>query len=139
MRVRDMEKIRVLFVCMGNICRSPTAHGIFRRFVEQEGLADRILMIHKGRSVLSGDLLEITARHRAHSVLVRVDGDVGTLNGVTSAQPTRDHVELTLDKDATPQQILTQLLEQGKTVHRFEVATPSLHEIFLDVVGEADA
>jgi len=27
------EKIKVLFVCMGNICRSPTAHGVFRKLV----------------------------------------------------------------------------------------------------------
>jgi protein-tyrosine phosphatase len=33
---------RVLFVCMGNICRSPTAEGVFRRLVEEEGLAQRI-------------------------------------------------------------------------------------------------
>jgi protein-tyrosine phosphatase len=33
---------RVLFVCTGNICRSPTAEGVFRRLVEQAGLADRI-------------------------------------------------------------------------------------------------
>ena len=32
----------VLFVCMGNICRSPTAHAVFERLVEQAGLADRI-------------------------------------------------------------------------------------------------
>ena len=37
-----MEKIRVLFVCMGNICRSPTAHGVFRHRVEEAGLTDRI-------------------------------------------------------------------------------------------------
>ena len=34
--------IRVLFVCMGNICRSPTAHGVFAALVEAAGLADRI-------------------------------------------------------------------------------------------------
>jgi protein-tyrosine phosphatase len=34
--------IRVLFVCMGNICRSPTAQGVFRRMVEQAGLTERI-------------------------------------------------------------------------------------------------
>lgn len=34
--------IAVLFVCMGNICRSPTAHGVFRQRVDQAGLADRI-------------------------------------------------------------------------------------------------
>ncbi len=38
-----MKKISVLFVCMGNICRSPTAHGVFRALIEQEGLADRIV------------------------------------------------------------------------------------------------
>lgn len=37
-----MEKVGVLFVCMGNICRSPTAEGVFRRLVEEEGLSERI-------------------------------------------------------------------------------------------------
>lgn len=34
--------IKVLFVCMGNICRSPTAHGVFRKLVQDEGLMERI-------------------------------------------------------------------------------------------------
>ena len=33
--------IRILFVCTGNICRSPTAEGVFRHLVEKEGLSDR--------------------------------------------------------------------------------------------------
>jgi protein-tyrosine phosphatase len=33
---------RVLFVCTGNICRSPTAEGVFRKLVADAGLADRI-------------------------------------------------------------------------------------------------
>lgn len=32
--------VKVLFVCMGNICRSPSAEGVFRDLVEREGLAD---------------------------------------------------------------------------------------------------
>ena len=36
------SKTRVLFVCMGNICRSPTAEGVFRYYAEQAGLADRL-------------------------------------------------------------------------------------------------
>jgi len=35
-------KIRVLFVCMGNICRSPTAEGVFRKLVEEAGLLARV-------------------------------------------------------------------------------------------------
>ncbi|MGV6827549.1 MAG: low molecular weight protein-tyrosine-phosphatase [bacterium] len=34
--------IKVLFVCMGNICRSPTAHGVFRKIVEDRELASKI-------------------------------------------------------------------------------------------------
>jgi len=34
--------IKVLFVCMGNICRSPTAEGVFRHTVHEAGLADKI-------------------------------------------------------------------------------------------------
>ncbi|HEC05695.1 MAG TPA: low molecular weight phosphotyrosine protein phosphatase [Thiolapillus brandeum] len=32
------SSVSVLFVCMGNICRSPTAHGVFRKIVRDEGL-----------------------------------------------------------------------------------------------------
>jgi len=34
--------IKVLFVCMGNICRSPTAEGVFRHVVSKAGLSHRI-------------------------------------------------------------------------------------------------
>ena len=34
--------VKVLFVCMGNICRSPTAQGVFERLVEQTGLLQHI-------------------------------------------------------------------------------------------------
>ena len=34
--------VSVLFVCLGNICRSPTAEGVFRAMVETEGLSNRI-------------------------------------------------------------------------------------------------
>lgn len=34
--------MKVLFVCLGNICRSPTAEGVFRRALEQAGLADDV-------------------------------------------------------------------------------------------------
>jgi protein-tyrosine phosphatase len=33
-----MDKVKVLFVCMGNICRSPTAHGVFRALVQANNL-----------------------------------------------------------------------------------------------------
>ncbi|MES9872192.1 MAG: low molecular weight protein-tyrosine-phosphatase [Candidatus Sedimenticola sp. 6PFRAG7] len=40
--------VRVLFVCMGNICRSPTAHGVFEALVEREGLSHIITVDSAG-------------------------------------------------------------------------------------------
>lgn len=42
------KKISVLFVCMGNICRSPTAEAVFRHYVESAGLSEHILIDSAG-------------------------------------------------------------------------------------------
>jgi protein-tyrosine phosphatase len=34
--------VRILFVCLGNICRSPTAEGVMRHLLREEGLEDRV-------------------------------------------------------------------------------------------------
>ena len=38
----EINKVAVLFVCMGNICRSPTGEGVFRHYVAQSGHAEQI-------------------------------------------------------------------------------------------------
>lgn len=40
--------VSVLFVCMGNICRSPTAEGVFRKVVADAGLADTVFVDSAG-------------------------------------------------------------------------------------------
>lgn len=40
--------MKILFVCMGNICRSPTAHGVFRHMVREAGLQERIRVSSAG-------------------------------------------------------------------------------------------
>jgi len=43
-----MEKIKVLFVCMGNICRSPTAEGVFTKIISEKNLASRFAVDSAG-------------------------------------------------------------------------------------------
>ena len=43
-----MSKVSVLFVCLGNICRSPTAHGVFEHFVSVQGLSGVIMVDSAG-------------------------------------------------------------------------------------------
>ncbi|MDD5322886.1 MAG: low molecular weight phosphotyrosine protein phosphatase [Methylococcales bacterium] len=43
-----MEKIKVLFVCMGNICRSPTAEGVFAKLIREQNLEELFLLDSAG-------------------------------------------------------------------------------------------
>ncbi len=43
-----LQPVRVCFVCLGNICRSPTAEGTMRRLVETQGLAEHIAIDSAG-------------------------------------------------------------------------------------------
>jgi ABC-2 type transport system ATP-binding protein len=101
---------------------------------EVEELCDRILMINKGRSVLYGNLSEIKARYRTNSVFISVDGDFGQIDGVLSTKNHGTHQELLLEGKTSPQRVLASLVNSNITVNRFEVATPPLSDIFIQVV-----
>ncbi len=101
-----------------------------------EELCDRILMINHGHTVLYGDLSEIKARYRGNSVRLDCKGEPGEIPGVTAKRPRKGYTELILDGKTTPQQVLTHLVSRGMVINRFEVATPSLNEIFLKEAGK---
>ena len=100
-----------------------------------EELCDRVLMINKGRTVIYGGLAETRSKFKRNSVQVAVDGEIGDLPGVIESRIGKDLIELILSPDTTPQTILDDLRERGITINRFEVTSPSLHEIFLNLVG----
>lgn len=39
--LKNKDKVKILFVCLGNICRSPAAEGVFRSMVEEKGVGKR--------------------------------------------------------------------------------------------------
>ncbi len=101
-----------------------------------EELSDRILMINNGKNVLYGDLTEIRSRYRGNSVLLDFKGELGEIAGVTGKRQHKGYIELMLDGKTTPKQLLERLVGRGIVINRFEVATPSLNEIFLKEVGK---
>jgi ABC-2 type transport system ATP-binding protein len=101
-----------------------------------EELCDRFLMIDHGRSVLYGNLREIKARYRSNSIILDYDGDLKPVRGVAEKRLHKDFTELILDSQTTPQQVLEQLIITGITINRFEISTPSLNEVFIEVAGK---
>ena len=103
-----------------------------------EELCDRIVLIDQGCNVLYGDLDSIRRQYAGHAVLVRVDGTLPQLAGVQAAQVHNGAMQLMLASDATPQDVLLQLMQQESKIEQFEIAMPTLDEIFIQVVhGEA--
>jgi len=101
-----------------------------------EELCDCLLMINNGRAVLYGNLKEIKSKYRSNSIIIDFEGDLGQVLGVTEKRTHTGYVELILDGNTTPKQVLERLVSTRIIINRFEVAAPSLNEIFLKVVGK---
>jgi ABC-2 type transport system ATP-binding protein len=104
---------------------------------EAEQLCDFIVLINKGRVVVNGTLDEIRAGHEANVVSLELEGDAGLLRGlpmVQAVKPDGRRLDVSLRDDADPQDLLRVLVERTR-VRAFEIKQPSLHEIFVRLVG----
>lgn len=106
------------------------------RMDEVEELCDRLLMIDKGRMVLYGILPDIKSKFKSNSVALDFEGEMGEIPGVEISSLRKGHAELILDRNTTSKELLECLLRSGLVINRFEIAVPTLNEIFLKIVGE---
>jgi ABC-2 type transport system ATP-binding protein len=106
---------------------------------EAEKLVDDIVLIHRGRAVLQGPLEDVRSSFGVDTVQLAFSGDgafLADLPGVARARVESGVAELRLLPGSDPQGVLAAALGRV-AVARFEVAAPSLEEIFLDRVGAA--
>ncbi len=101
-----------------------------------EELCDRIVLIDDGVDVLYGSLTAIRERFSGHAIVVQADGDLPDLSGVLQADRTNHEVKLLLEEETDPQSVLQELLAHGLSLSKFEIAVPTLDEIFIKVVQE---
>jgi ABC-2 type transport system ATP-binding protein len=106
------------------------------RMNEVEELCDRVFMINKGKGVLYGALSDIKSKYSKNSVFLEFQGELSGLKGVEVRQQRRNSAELILSEGVTSKQVMEQLAEMDIQVTRYEVSTPPLHDIFLQIVGE---
>jgi ABC-2 type transport system ATP-binding protein len=101
-----------------------------------EELCDRLVLIDHGRTVLYGGLDEIRRQFSGHAVLVRTPEALPTLPGVEKIERHNSAYRLTLMPSTSSQDVLRELVARGVPIEQFEIATPSLDEIFIRVVTE---
>jgi len=102
-----------------------------------ERLCDTIFMIYRGKKVLDGTLAAIQAQFGEDTIRLRTadaDSALANLPGVIHVNDHRHYKELRIARDADPRAILQELLNRT-TVEHFELARPSLHDIFVRIAG----
>jgi ABC-2 type transport system ATP-binding protein len=107
------------------------------QMAEAEKMADDIVLVHQGQNVLSGSLDEVRASAGRNTLHIDFDGDgefLQSLPNVESVALSPHSAELRLHEGADAQAILAATIGRLR-IRKFEVATPSLEQIFIERVG----
>jgi len=105
-----------------------------------ERLCDDVCMINRAKKVLDGRLREIRHSFSRNAVALQIAGGDGLLRDsplVANVRQNGDDLEVLLTPGADAQVLLKGLVENGAVVNKFEIAEPSLHDIFIEKVREA--
>ena len=107
-----------------------------------EQLCDRLCIIARGKKLIDGSLAEVKRTRGGKHLIVAFDGSQGGARQVfadrrlvAKLQDFGQQAELELAPGADAQEILRALIDSGARVSHFELASPSLHKIFVDLVG----
>ena len=102
-----------------------------------EKLCDRLVLIDHGTVLLEGGLREVQEQFSTNQVLIQTDSDLPeSIPGVQSIEQEGLYYRLTPSEGFSPHAILQQLIDQKISFNSFEIATPTLDEIFIKVVKE---
>lgn len=104
-----------------------------------EDFCNDIVILHRGETVLSGNLPKIKEGYGRTNLLVEARKDVGDLaerHGLHLIQKTANLSEYKIEGDAMAEGFLRDMIGEGIFPLRYEIKEPSLHQIFIEKVGE---
>jgi ABC-2 type transport system ATP-binding protein len=105
---------------------------------QAEKLSDKICLINKGKVVIDGDIHEVKSRFGKNTVHIEFDGD-GTIlkmdERINKLLLYENTAEFEISDHLSNQVLMTDLFQKLK-IKKYELVEPSLHSIFLELVGE---
>jgi ABC-2 type transport system ATP-binding protein len=99
-----------------------------------------ILILKNGDTVLSGNLKDIKHSYGRNNLIVSCEGNIVELaagEGVTSLNQNATGYEFKISNEEQAYKLLEKILSKRLSLDKFEIREPSLHEIFIEKVGEA--
>jgi len=105
-----------------------------------EELCEDIVIINKGQSIVQGSVREVKHQHGRNIVRLKLDNDpeaawLDSLEGIQVSKRRQDYIEMQMQANLNPNLIVEAALSHGGIITRFELAEPSLTDIFIDYVG----
>ncbi|WP_346869856.1 ABC transporter ATP-binding protein [Clostridium sp. UBA5119] len=104
-----------------------------------EEFCENLVILNKGKTVLSGNLKEIKKSYGRNHLILNCDGDVKELlekANMKILNENQDYIELSINSEDEATSLLKEILSRNIQVIRFELREPTLHEIFIEKVGE---
>lgn len=138
----DPVNVRLLKEAFGEMRdRGKTLIFSTHQMEQVEELCEAIAIVDRGKVIVSGAVRDVKRAMGRQVVRLATDGDgrgvewLSNLPGVTLTAQRADYVELQVPAGQDPAAILSAALERGERVTRFEIADPSLEEVFVEYVG----
>lgn len=106
-----------------------------------EELCEDVVIINKGEAIVQGNVREIKRQYGRNVVRLKLDNDVesrwlDTLEGVRVTKRRQDYIEMQIQAHIDSNLIIEAALCRGGRISRFELAEPSLTDIFIERVSK---